>query len=281
MKKLLSVATLLLTTVGLCFAELYPTSRYVEIGVDVDAAAVENVKTAKEIFVKEIVFDLTEMYKGMGDDGMIVDAGAGAKAFITTNFGKRFSSGLYVNVDGSANIGLSKDFFKLLGEGNELDVPIVTKVNAGMELFVELGMPLKFKVWKGYLKVTPSFFLPLVYLPQPDATITVTTKSDGTMTADGVANFTVYSPIGLGTVVDSEMNFLGADALLDDLSTASDVLIVLKAGGVDLNASFEVPLLNALDVGLYTRVPVKPASLNYSTSGTVTYKASVDPLLDS
>ena len=40
-------------------------------------------------------------------------------------------------------------------------------------------------------------------------------------------------------------------------------------------------MLNSLDVGLYTRVPIKPASLNYSTSGTVTYKASVDPLLDS
>jgi len=177
-------------------------------------------------------------------------------------------------------MGISKDFFDLLGNGNEIGEDIVTAVNVGMEMYMEVGTPIKFKIGKLGIKVVPSYFIPLVYMPNPDATITVSTDSSGNMKAVGTADFAIYSAVDMGMLFDTNFNFLGTEALLANLSDNSNILDIFRLGGTDLNAEVEYPVFRSLDVGVYTRVPVVPGRLSHVTTGTATYSATMSPVLN-
>ena len=275
MKKIGAFLITIFLTAGLGFAELYPTSRYVELGIDLTAGADENVMPISEILVKDLVIDFSKIADSLGDDGMVINGNGDADFFFNLNFGKKFSMGSFIDLDLSARLGMSKDLFELLGSGNEVDTPIVASVNAGMEMYAEIGAPVKINIGKFGIKVTPSYFLPIVYMPQPEATITATMKSDGTVTAEGVADFSVYSLFNMGTIFDSNFNFVGTSALLSSMTDTASMFGLLQEGGIDLTAEVEYPLVKSLDVGIYTRVPVVQSKLKYVTSGTVTYTAAL------
>lgn len=275
MKKIGAFLITIFLTAGLGFAELYPTSRYVELGIDLTAGADENVMPISEILVKDLVIDFSKIADSLGDDGMVINGNGDADFFFNLNFGKKFSMGSFIDLDLSARLGMSKDLFELLGSGNEVDTPIVASVNAGMEMYAEIGAPVKINIGKFGIKVTPSYFLPIVYMPQPKAAITTTLKSDGTITAEGVADFSVYSLFNMGAIFDSNFNFIGASALTNSLTDTANVFGLMQEGGFDLTAEVEYPLVKSLDVGVYTRVPVVQSKLKYVTSGTVTYNAAL------
>lgn len=281
MKKIVILITAIFLTATSCFAELYPFTRFFEVGTDVTVDVDQNAVTVPEVFTKDVVIDLTALADSMGDDGMIINANGDADLFINTNFGSKFGMGLFFDVDASARIGLSKDLFTFLGHGNELDTPIVTAVSASLEAYAEVGTTIKMKFGKFGVKVTPSYFLPLVYMPQPTASVTVTTATDGTMTAVGDAFFSIYSLIGLSSVFDENFQFMGFDSLVSAASNTDSLFSMLSNGGVDLNATVEYPLFRSLDVGVYTRVPIVAGKLNYVTSGNATYSATVNPILTS
>lgn len=282
MKKLILTITTLLLSSFLCFAEIEHDYRFFELGFDITAEASENIISVPEIFTKNILIDFKKIADGMGDEGMLINAAGNGKFFLNTKVGKNSRFGLFVDADASARLGLSKEIFTFLGYGNELDTPIVTDLNINAQAFTEVGFSVKSKIRKFTFKVTPSYYLPVLYLPQPkDASCTVETQSDGNITADINANFDLYSVFDLSKVFDSSLNFLGVDSVLSSLSSSNSITEILQQGGFDLTATLEYPLFRTFDVGAYARIPVIPARLIYSASGSVSYSAKVEPILDS
>lgn len=281
MKKVSILFIAVFLSASCCFAEMYPTSRYFEFGVDATLDADQNALTVPEIFTKDIVIDLTALADSMDDSGMTVNAAGDASLFFNANFGKKFGLGFFFDIDASARMGVSKELFDFLGHGNEIDKPVVTSVNAGLEAYLEVGTSVDFKVRKLGFHFTPSYFIPLVYMPQPAATITATSAADGTITVVGDADFAIYSLVNLGSVFDSEFNFLGMNGIINSLSDMDSIWGMLACGGADLSASVEYPLFRSLDVAVYTRIPIVPGRLNYVTTGSASYSVSVDPILDS
>ena len=282
MKKLLSIITATLLTSTLCFAEIEHDYRFFELGFDITAEASENIISVPEIFTKNIVMDFTKMADGMGDEGMLINTAGNGKFFLNTKFGKNLKLGLFFDTDISARLGLSKEIFTFLGYGNELDAPIETTINANAQAYAQLGFSVKSKISNFTFKVTPSYFLPVLYFPQPkDATCTVETKSDGTITADVDATVNLYSVFDLSTVFDSSLNFLGVDTIMSTITSSDSIMKILQQGGFDLTATLEYPIFRTFDVGIYTRIPIVPAKLSNSVSASAAFSAQVDPILDS
>lgn len=282
MKKLLSIIAATLFASTLCFAEIEHDYRFFEIGVDVTANVSENVLSVPDIFVKNLVIDFTKIADGMGSEGFIVDADGNGKFFINTKIGKNSRFGLFFDADVSARLGLSKEIFDFLGYGNELDTPVVTDLNVNAQAYAEFGFSVRTKIRNFTFKVKPSYYLPILYLPQPkNATCTVETQSDGNITADVDATFDLYSAFDLSKVFDSSLNFLGVDSILSSLSSSDSIIKTLQQGGFDLTATLEYPIFRTFDVGAYARIPIVPAKLTHSATGSGFYSAKVKPVLDS
>lgn len=281
MKKIIALLATTVLTATVAFAEIHPFYRFFEIAVNGTIFADENLLTVPEVFTKNVVIDLTKLADSMGSEGMVIDAGGGADVGINFNFGKKAGFGIDLDVDASSRMSIGKDLFDLLGYGNKLDEKVSTTLNLGTEMYVEASVPIKMTFGRVGVKITPSYFVPVIYIPQPSITVSAVSNSDGTMTANLNGEFSVYSLVDQSNAFDDESNFLGINSLIAPFKNVDNLVNGLQSGGFDLNAEVEYPLFRTFDVGVYTRIPVVPGKLPYSVSGTVAYSAQVDAILDS
>lgn len=277
-KKLFLAALASVCMMGTAVAEIHPQKRYVEVGVDLSLAAMQNACTITDIMVKDLVIDLTKLAQDLPDYGFAANVGANAKTYFNMDFNK-WGFGVFAQVSGNFNLGLSKDIFTFLGEGIQVGEEVVTSVNMGLESYAEVGVPVKAKVGKLTIRATPSVYVPLVYVPQPNATITVSNNYDGSITAVASADFAMYSVVDLSSAFAGG-SFSGVDGILDELKGIDIQSTLLNKGGIDLNATVEYAFSKGFDLGVYAHVPLKPATLDYKTSGNVSFTASVNPILN-
>lgn len=278
-KKLFLVGLASLCMMSTAVAEIHPQKRYVEVGVDLSLAAMQNAYTITDIMVKDLVIDLTKLAQDLPDYGFAANVGVDTKAYFNMDF-NRWGLGVFAQVTGNFDLGLSKDIFTFLGEGIQVGDQNVTSVSMGLESYAEVGVPIKAKVGKVTIRATPSVYVPLVYVPQPNATITVTNGYDGSITAVASADFAMYSFVDLSSAFAGG-SFSGFDGILDELKAIDIQSTLLNKGGIDLNATIEYAVTRAFDLGVYAHVPIKPATLDYKTSGNVSFTASVNPVLNS
>ena len=277
MKKLTSIFLLAAMMTTAAFAEIDPAKRIFELGVDADVVATENILSINDIFQETIVFDLTKIYNDMGRDGFVVRAAATPDVYTKVRIGG-FGAGIDVNVDFSGSVGIGKDFFKLLAEGNTVGEEISTTLSANLQSFVTVSAPVYFRVGKLRFSATPSVFAPLVYLPTPNAKFTALVNDDGTMSAVANADIALCSVVDLGCLFAEDGSFTGDfSAITDNLGgLASEIGHSL---GFDLAATAEYPLFDFLDVGAYASIPLVPGRTKYKVKGTVTASAELDEAL--
>ncbi|MBP5358779.1 MAG: hypothetical protein J6Y69_06310 [Treponema sp.] len=265
MKRLLCTFAFLCLTLGSIFAELYPSKRFVEFGFDASVSAGQNALGITDVFTKDLVIDLNDL----------------AKRDFKLNFGVMPGFHFNVNVNG-IGVGVQTDFdfhtnftidqalFKLLAEGNSLNESETIGMSVNMESFLTTSIPVKFKVGKLGFKVVPTYFIPIVYLPNPSAQVTYTTNEDGTVTANATANFDLYTAFDASTL-------LAENGSMPELS---EILKEAKNGGFDLSAVVEYALFDFLDVGGYVNMPIYPGTLSHHAYGNATFSFEMVGLLD-
>ncbi len=276
-KKLFAIALASILTVATVNAEINPSKRYVEIGLDLSLAAMQNAFRITDIMKKDLVIDLTELSRQLPDNGFSANLGMDTKAYISFNF-KKFGFGAYAQVTSNFALGLSKDIFVFLGEGFSAGQESTTAVSTGLEAYAEVGVPVRLKFGNWTVKATPAVYVPVIYIPQPTASITVKAEDDGTINATANADFAIYSIVDTSSAFAGG-TFTGFEGILSQLQQLDISSTIFGMGGFDLGVNLDYAVSSSFDLGAYAHIPIKPAELNYKTSGNVTFTASVDPIL--
>ena len=260
------------------FAELYPTSRFVDIGFDAGATASQNVTGVTDLLVEKLTVNFTEIADAMDDNGLVFNLGLDTDFFIDINTGENKGFGFFVQTDGSATFSTGKGLWDFLGHGNA-GKNISSKVAVQGDMFIETGVKAKFKTRRIGWTVKPSYYLPVFYIPHSKLDILVETQNASYMVnAHGTGDFTVYSNFDMGTVFDSDMKFQGVGDLTS--SVTSDITALLSSGGVAFFVEGEYQLLRSLCVGAYADIPVVAGRLKYKNTVEANFTASVNPILD-
>ena len=229
MKKL-AVITAMALAAASAFAELYPSSRYFEVGVDATVQIDQNTLSAGDILVENLVIDFSKYAQSMGEDGFVMNFAFSPKAFVNLNT-PLFSAGVFTDVKTSARVSTGKGLFEFLGYGNTSDT-FGTTMSTQMESFVEVGAPVKFSFGSLKLRVTPTYYVPIVYVPRTEVPLSVTMDDEHLFTAKTSANIDIYSLIDIvGLMFDENMAFLGPDALTESMQSPEVQDKIASSGG--------------------------------------------------
>lgn len=282
MKKLLAILAITFASLPI-FADIYIPHRFVEVGVNVDAEAGENMLGLTDIMVKDLVIDLPKIYKEMGPDGFVLSYNQGADVFFDVNI-NGYGAGVVVSEDISGSLNISSEFFKLLAEGNDMDTEVETSMGLNLEGYINAAVPIHMKFGKLKITATPSYFLPVFYIPNPNAKLTYIINSDGSASARLNADIDLYTAISLAGAIktDEQGNIIfDQDGLGTQQEIIDNILVACsKNGGIDLGIRGEYPVLDQLDIGAYLNVPVYHGTLRNKLSASAEFTVDMEPLLD-
>ncbi|MCM1223631.1 MAG: hypothetical protein NC548_55200 [Lachnospiraceae bacterium] len=255
------------------FAELYPSRRYVEIGAGAGFRFSENLASVSDVMKKELIIDLDEIYSNM-KKGFILTAGATPEAYMDFNF-KNFGFGFHAGVDVSGRMNISRDFFGILANGIEAGKKTSVDMNLWLQSFAEASVPVYFKIFDFRVKVTPTYFVPLVYIPDVSARASLVNKSDGTIEAKVDAPISIYTAQKFGDSFDGSIDSIFAETNISSMISDS-----LKNGGFDLGVLVEYPFTRKLDLGAYANIPIVPGRLKGKLSTFITASIKTPSLID-
>ena len=231
-------------------------SRAFEIGMDADFAFANNTFGLKDILTKNVKVDFQQMTDDMPKSGFTLGFHDTEKTFINLNASSRFRFSLFTGVESSGIFNISKDFFDIFGSGIDVGETKKIDITTYADVFYDLGFSFQTIVMGYGIKLTPAYYVPLIYVPKTTATARMTTNKDGLIHAYTEAMLDVY------TAVDME-NYIDSDA---DGDKEIDIQDILSNGGFDLSLEIERNWLHGLNAGLYTRIPIRPGTLNYKMS---------------
>lgn len=263
MKKLIALSCLLAALVGISAQE---SRRFFELGVDVEAGFANNYLGWNDIFTETIVIDLNQMNSDLGKMGFMVGLGMGADTYMNLTIPKKFSIGFNTGVSASGGITVPGSLFELLAEGNDPDKTYAGKLDVNADVYGFTDISIGLKAGPIWLTVTPAFYMPLLYIPDPDVTYSFVTSSDGTLRATAVADMAMYSVLDLEAIIEK--------------TGANPAAGLGSGGGIDLSLGATYALLNNLDLGAtFTSVPLLPASLANRTKFTARYSVDMEQVL--
>ncbi len=243
-------------------ADMYKPNRYFEIGVDAEAGAANNYFSTSNLLVKDLVLDFNQIASDISDDGLQFAANTHDKVFMNLNIGEKCMLSFFGGVDAAGSFNISHDLFEFLAEGIDIGQTRKVDVTGQFESFIHAGVSLQTKI-KGFaVKVSPSYFVPLFYIPETTATGSLSTKATGEIQAYASAPIEIYSCVSLQGILD------------DSESPEVAVGEIMSNGGFDLSLALERRWLTSLDAGIFTRIPIIPGKLPYKA--TTSYYASFE-----
>ena len=256
------------------FAELYPARRVFELGLDVNVMAAQDLAPATEILRKNLVIDLKKLYNNMSDNGVTFAFSESEDFFLNLNL-KKFGVGLSVGAEMDARFNLSKSLFSFLDEIRPGKV-YEGEASVYAETFATFSVPIRFNIKKWKVKITPTYFVPLVYVPNVKARGSVVNNYDGTVTGSVVAPIELYTISEFkGLIKDDEFS----TDFISDFDATSLRSDIWTSGGLDLSGEFEFPLFEKFDLGGYISVPILPGHLRHKVTALATASVHVDSVM--
>ena len=253
MKKIVTCIISLLILTSVVWAETIG-KRIFEIKVDADVTATNNAFGISEFFQEEAEINLPKIYKELPKKGFVTGFTEDTNIALSLNI-LGVKAGFETGLDGNVTLGLSKDLFKFLGQGNKINEPMEFTSNSQVDLFAYFKTPVSFKVKGISISATPSIFVPLVHAEMGKSGATITNTEEGTIKIDGLYSLLVESGIDAGIIETGK--FTGSPSS------------ILETSGFDLALGVKVPLFLGLQVTGDVHLPVVPGKLvsKVETSG--------------
>lgn len=262
MKKLFVTSVLIISMIGAAFAQNSFGHRFFEIKVHPEVNVSENLMSIDEILKKEVVIDLSKIADSMSNDGLRVVANAKPALEINLDIPHGLLLGFEVGAQLDSGIGLSKDIFDFLGNGNG-DKPVDIKAqatNSYADLFWYVSVPFGWNGENLKWKVTPSFFSAMAHLDASKSYVQVYNNEDGVFGYKAHADVTALT------------NF---DLAVDNNSSGPDLNELLGKNGFDIAGDVELNVFKFLSVGVNARVPLAASQLTRSTGIQADFEGSV------
>ena len=190
--------------------------QYAELGVSADVAVANSVMSLSDIFSKELVIDLDEIYENTPDRGMRLGSTVANETHLSVKL-DRLGFGFFTDTSGFTRFTVPQKFIELVTQGNELDESYADATELVQRSFTQAGAYATYEfagfVFGGKL----SAFAPLVYTESnAKANFQLTTAADGTIEGEVSASGDVYTSGGeeglVGTGVNVSLGVVRPDA---------------------------------------------------------------------
>lgn len=218
--------------------------RIFEIGMDADFAVANGYWGVGDVLKKDLVIDLTKIAKEMPSDGFTLGFFDSEEAFINLNVNSHFMFSVSAGVEASGNMAVEKELFEILGTGIKIGETKSADVTGYGDVFAHISMSYQTLVDDFAVKITPSYVIPVAYIPKTTAKASVSTTSDGYIRAEARA------PVAIYTAIDMD-------------SKDFNISEIMNNGGFDLSFEIERNFLAGLNAGVFGRIPVIPGTLTH------------------
>ena len=245
-------------------------NRIWELGVKVDVNVANNYFEVLDFFHPTIELDFNDMSQAASIGalkGLSFDLKSNVHVFSNV-LARNFSFGFDIGVDPTVNLLISRDLIDFIANGNCLDEEQKFSVGVGVQTFLDVDIPVKFKVGDLLtLNVSPSYYIPLVYMPYTNVGATIKMESSGKVSIKGETTATVYSVMPVAQLISGGFNF-----------SKEDILPMLSKGGFDISVGGTFQLLPTIKLGANaTSIPIYPSKANAQVS----YKVGLNYETDS
>ena len=262
MKKLIITLAILVSFVSASFAENFFAHRFFEIKVDVPVNVSNNLLGITDILQKQVVIDLGEIADSLPADGASFKADVAPSVSIGIDIPKGLILGVNVGVDADASVGLSKDIFDLIGNGNEGRSSNFTQktTNTYADLFAHTTITGGWNSKQSKIKVSGSIFWAIAHFDASDTYVKFYSQENKS---------------GIEANVDARLY-----STVDFSKDVSDVQAILSKmknnGGFDISAEYQRDLFRFLTVGGKVQIPLKPSTLDMCSMVTTNYNYEFD-----
>lgn len=262
-KNRFAIASLFLLASSFAFSEIHEYNRRVEFGMEAEAGFSNNAISASDVLVKELVIDLQEFDDKLPRHGLTTEFMLYENNYFNMDFGGKFRLGFFAGASGSGYLNLGKGIFDFLAKGLEVGDSYEAEMSIYTDLYITTGASFRTNIGGLGITVKPTYFVPLVYIPNTKASFSWDTSSSGKLQAKAKANLSVYSAVNLEKLFGDGEEDNGDD----DLVIKDEIMSALSRGGVDLTFGVEYPFIGrVLEAGIYGRIPMIPGKLDYSMS---------------
>lgn len=239
--------------------------RYFEIGFDATVGLSNNYFHISDFLKEEIIINMDDINNGIGKGGLGLNANVDADFFMNINT-SIFRTSFFIDVQSNVNFALEKGLINFLANGNELDEEFSIGAGVGVSVYEENSFSLEIPISKLTIKATPSYYIPVFYVPYTSATVTSVINEDGKISAKGNTTASVYSALPLNNLGEFSANMI-TDAFAH--------------GGFDISIYAGYKLFENLEVGAFlTHVPIVPANLSCTNKYTATLDFTMDGILN-
>ena len=230
--------------------------RIFEIKLNVPANISNNTITLADILQEQVIIDLKELYNEMPKKGFDATIDILPSAAITLDFKKGLHFGVSAGVDVFANTGISKDLFRFIAKGNQLNEEFKVSVNGYADVFAFAQVDVGFNLKKFNILVQPALFSSLAHAVTTDSYVMASCGENNAYNLVMKGNMDIYSSIPINedsfgdsnTMVNNLMNNLG------------------RTMGFDLGGKVSYKLTDFLTLSGSVRIPMVPSHLNTKTS---------------
>ncbi len=268
-KSKIAIASLFFIASAFAGAEIHEYNRRVEFGMEAETGFSNNTIAASDVLVEELVIDLQEFDDKIPRHGLTTEFFLNENNYLNMDFGGKFRLGFFAGASGSGYLNIGKGMFDLLAKGISVGDSYEADMNIYTDLYINAGASFRTNIGGIGITLKPTYFVPLVYIPNTKATFTYDSSSSGRLRAKAKANLKVYSAINLENYLgddDDDDDDTDSDEE-DDVQISEDIMRALSNGGVDLTFGVEYPFIGrVLEAGIYGRIPMIPGKLDYSMS---------------
>lgn len=235
------------------FADLNAPVRSIEFGFDVCGGVSNSYLTVSQVLKEEIIVDLEEIATGIGDGGLVFDFASNFNTFFKIQ-GKKHRFHFFLDLDASGYANIPHEVFDILGKGVMVGDNKSFSFQAYADAFMSLGFSYFRRSRDSAITITPTYYIPLLYVSDITANAHYSLSSSGKINAKAEADINLYSAINAEKIIDKTVD---ANDIKEELSE------IVSNGGFDLGLSYERKIVRSFDASVYTRIPIVPGKLKY------------------
>lgn len=251
MKKFISLITTVLLISNFIFSENLFSSRFCETNLNIPINLSNNAFSLNDIFVKDLVIDLSKIAEQVPDEGFEYIVSSNPKLSSRINF-LGLMLGWNIGIDGYAKLNISKDVFELLGSGYKVGDTVDLNLNGDLDIIAYAEYPIGIKIGNVKVNFTPGTFLPLMSLESVNSKATIRNDSNGDLIGE-ISNS--YNLIISSSIYNVNKDFEGS--LYPFVEIKENKLL-----GFDISGSVEFPIIKNMDLIISGRIPIIPGKLN-------------------
>ena len=226
--------------------------RILEVGFKVDAGLSNNFFTAKEFLQKDLVIDLHEMADDVPAEGWQIDFLVNSELYFNMNITRTLQVGFANGVEACGFMNLSKKLFDYLGNGFNLYEILKVDGDIDADAFFYTQAKLGFSYKGFHFTAKPALVKPLVHVETDEMYGTYNNPEDGSVNLKVLALVKFYGGTDLEPILENNFSF-------GDLASN-----LFKDCGFDLELAAEHKVFDALQAGVFARIPMIPGTLSYT-----------------